>query len=309
MHAARKHLVAKKRANALARLLQARLTLRDRRADLTNPNRVDSALELPDVVSAIHIVLEALKARRAGANMLEITTCGAIYPYAPLLGGKLVALLMLSPEVGADYRAEYAAPSIISSQMRNQPVIRDNVLAYLGTTSLYVHGSSQYNRLKLPANVIAPDQAELAYIAVGETSGYGTIQFSSDTSRAIDAWLSTRDSFREVNSVFGEGTSPKLRRLKAGLRSIGFDPDKLLQHRQQRLIYAAPFWSGACEWLTERTTDAPSYVERPQDFRDASERIAEFWRSRWLARRIDRAETIDAIALDTKERTGEGLLA
>lgn len=309
MHAARKHLVAKKRASALARLLQARMTLRDRRADLTNPNRVDSTLDLPEVVSAIHIVLEALKARRAGANMLEITTCGAIYPYAPLLGGKLVALLMLSPEVGADYRAEYTAPSIISSQMRNQPVIRENALVYLGTTSLYVHGSSQYNRLKLPAKVIAPDQAELAYIAVGETSGYGTIQFSSDTSRAIDAWLSTRDSFREVNSVFGEGTSPKLRKLKAGLRSIGFDPDKLLQHRQQRLIYAAPFWSGACEWLTERTIDAPSYVERPQDFRDASERIAEFWRSRWLARRIDRAETIDAIALDMKERAGKGLLA
>ena len=46
----------------------------------------------------MNIVLEALKGRRAGANLLEITTCGAIAPYNRILGGKLVALLMLSPQ-------------------------------------------------------------------------------------------------------------------------------------------------------------------------------------------------------------------
>ena len=65
--------------------------------------------------NAITIVLKALKGRRAGANLLEITTCGAIAPYNRILGGKLVALLMLSPRIGADYRRHYASPSIISS--------------------------------------------------------------------------------------------------------------------------------------------------------------------------------------------------
>ena len=150
MHVARKHLVAKKRAHAVGRLLQARLLL-ERHADaLVDPVRVSAALEEVGVKSAFNIVVEALKARRAGANMLEITTCGAIDPYGPVLGGKLVALLMMSPQIGADYRAAYDAPSIISSQMLNRPVIRDNSLVYLGTTSLYRHGSSQYNRLRLP---------------------------------------------------------------------------------------------------------------------------------------------------------------
>jgi hypothetical protein len=287
MHAARKQLVAKKRAYALGRLFQAKRTLTLRRADMTDPERVLAALESDEVKSALNIVLEALKARRAGANMLEITTCGAVAPYGPLLGGKLVALMMLSPQVGADYRAAYEAPSIISSQMRNQPVIRDNALVYLGTTSLYVHGSSQYNRLKLPAGILAEDQEILRYQPIGETTGFGTVQFSPETSRALDALLSVHREYKDVNSVFGEGTSPKLRKLKAGMRLIGFDPDRFLRHQQRRLIYAAPLTRSSRDWLLERTTALPDYLANPKAHVDASDRIADFWRTRWLANRLD----------------------
>jgi hypothetical protein len=227
--------------------------------------------------------------------MLEITTCGAIYPYAPMLGGKLVSLLMLSPEVAADYKATYDAPSIISSQMRNKPVIRDNSLVYLGTTSLYLHGSSQYNRLTLPAGIIADDQPEIRYFPVGETTGFGTVQFSAETSRVIDALLSQRNAYKEVNSVFGEGTSPKLRKLKSGLRLIGFEPDRLLRHQQQRLIYGSPMFKEARDWLMERTTSLPSYLASPDRFRGSTHKIAEFWRSRWLAKRLDHDSSFFAL--------------
>jgi len=149
---------------------------------------------------------------------------------------------MLSPQLGADYQRSYAAPSIISSQMRNMPVTRDNALVYLGTTSLYVHGSSQYNRLALPAGTIAPDQPTIRFEPIGQTSGFGTVQFSLKTSKAIDAFLSAENDFKDVNSVFGEGTSPKLRKLKMGLRRLGLEPDKIIQHRQHRLIYAIPLF-------------------------------------------------------------------
>ena len=216
MHIARKQLVAKKRASGLSRLLSARLAISEHRDELTDPDCAPAVLGKDEVRSAINVVLEALKGRRAGANLLEITTCGAIAPYNRILGGKLVALLMLSPQVGADYQRRYASPSIISSQMKNCRVTRDSTLVYLGTTSLYVHGSSQYNRLQLPAGTIAPDQETIRYNALGQTSGFGTVQFSSETSRAIEAYLAHDDQFREVNSVFGEGTSPKLRKVKMG---------------------------------------------------------------------------------------------
>ena len=298
MHVARKQLVAKKRASALSRLLSARLVIAEHRDELTDPDRAPAALRKDKVRSAVNIVLEALKGRRAGANLLEITTCGAIAPYNRILGGKLVALLMLSPQVSADYRRRYASPSIISSQMKNRRVTRDSTLVYLGTTSLYVHGSSQYSRLQLPAGTIAPDQESIRYNAIGRTSGFGTLQFSPETSRAIDAYLAYERDFKEVNSVFGEGTSPKLRKVKMGLRRLGFDPDKLIQHRHHRLIYAAPLFPKARDWLQERTAELPGYVAAPEGCKDATERIASYWRQRWLASRLRHQSSMAALPRD-----------
>ena len=305
MHIARRQLVAKKRALALSRLLSARLVIARHREELTDPELASAALGKDSVRSAVNIVVEALKGRRAGANLLEITTCGAIAPYNRILGGKLVALLILSPRIGADYRRRYASPSIISSQMKNRPVIRDSALVYLGTTSLYVHGSSQYNRLRLPAGTIAPEQESICYNAIGQTSGFGTIQFSAETSKAIDAYLAFEHDFREVNSVFGEGTSPKLRKLKMGLRRLGFDPDKLIQHRHHRLIYGAPLFPKARDWLQERVTELPGYVAAPDGYEDATERIAAFWRRRWLASRLRHRPTMAALPEDGFVPLGE----
>ena len=305
MHVARKQLVARKRASALSRLLLARLVIAEHRHELTDPDRAPATLGQDKVRGAVNIVLEALKGRRAGANLLEITTCGAIAPYNRILGGKLVALLMLSPQVGADYRRRYANPSIISSQMKNRRVTRDNTLVYLGTTSLYVHGSSQYNRLQLPAGTIAPDQESIRYHAIGKTSGFGTIQFSPDTSRAIDAFLAYDSDFKEVNSVFGEGTSPKLRKVKMGLRRLGFDADKLMQHRHHRLIYGAPLFPKAREWLLERVAELPGYVAAPDDYEDATENIAAFWRRRWLASRLFHESSMAALPGDLFVPLGE----
>ena len=305
MHTARKQLVARKRASAMSRLLSARLAIAQHRDELTDPDRVSAALGKDRVRGAVNILLEALKGRRAGANLLEITTCGAIAPYNRILGGKLVALLMLSPQIGIDYRRRYSGPSIISSQMKNRPVIRDSALVYLGTTSLYVHGSSQYNRLRLPAGTIAPDQETINYGAIGQTSGFGTIQFSPETSRAIDAFLARERDFREVNSVFGEGTSPKLRKVKMGLRRLGFDPDKLIQHRHHRLIYAAPLFPAARDWLQERVSELPGYIAAPDGHGDATERIAAFWRRRWLASRVRHRSSMTALPHDSFVPLGE----
>ena len=305
MHTARKQLVARKRASALSRLLSARLAIAEHRDELTDPDRASAALGKDKVRGAVNIVLEALKGRRAGANLLEITTCGAIAPYNRILGGKLVALLVLSPQIGVDYRRRYSGPSIISSQMKNRAVIRDNALVYLGTTSLYVHGSSQYNRLRLPAGTIAPDQESIRYDAIGQTSGFGTIQFSSETSRAINAFLAHECDFKEVNSVFGEGTSPKLRKVKMGLRRLGFDPDRLIQHRHHRLIYGAPLFPTAREWLQERVSELPGYIAAPDGYGDATESIAAFWRRRWLASRLCHRPSMAALSRERFVPLGE----
>lgn len=295
MQKARRHLVARKRAGLLAELLHARWTLREYRAALLDPNQLDSALAREPVEIALQTVLAALKSRYAGINMLEISTCGAIPPYQHVLGGKLAALLLFSPQIADDYRNLYSGPSIISSQLKNAPIHCDNTLVYLGTTSLYAQGSSQYERIRLPAGVISAQQAELRYQKIGFTSGYGTLQFLAETRKAVEDYLSQRREFRDVNSIFGEGSSPKLRRLVAGLRTLGFPPDKLTLHNRPRLIYAAELSSQARDLLNARSAVLPDYLLQPQNFRDATDRIAAFWRKRWLASRLSHVPSMNAL--------------
>jgi hypothetical protein len=295
-HKARSLMVAKKRAFELARLLGARVRLREIKDAFLDPERILSVLHLDETRIAITTAWLAAKTRRVGTNLLELTTCGAIPPYNHLLGGKLTALLLLSPQVNADYRARYGSePSIIGSLLKNQPLIRDSTLVYLGTTSLYALGSSQYERLRLPAGIIAPDQQELRFQRIGYTSGYGTVQFTPETVKSVDRVLAKELGYREVNSIFGEGPSPRLRKLRTGLKLLGFDPENLLRHNQHRLIYGVPLCAQARDFLRGETSEIPDYLTCPENYRDATGRIAEFWRRRWLASRLNHLPALEAL--------------
>ena len=284
----RRMLVRKKRAFELARLLDAQRILAVHRNGLTDPETVLATLDLDEVRTAVNAAMSAIKGRRIGTNILEITTCGAVAPYNRMLGGKLVALLLLSPQVVADYRQRYGSePAIIRSQLRNRPVVPDNTLVWLGTTSLFAHGSSQYERLRLPAGLIAADQPEIRYRYLGDTTGYGTVQFADDTVRALDSVMRRRRGYRDVNSVFGEGASPRMRKLRSGLDAIGFNASLTMIHHQERRIYGVPLFPEAAAYLCGLERTVPGYVRSPETCPDASERIAEFWRQRWLSRRLE----------------------
>ena len=301
----RRMLVRKKRAFELARLLDARRILTANRNTLTDPACAFAAMEREEIRTAINTAMSAIKSRRIGTNLLEITTCGAVAPYNRMLGGKLVALLLLSPQVAVDNNRRYGdEPAIIRSQLKNTRVVPDNTLVWLGTTSLFSHGSSQYERLRLPAGIIAPGQQELRYRYLGETTGYGTVQFADDTVRALDTVMRRRRGYRDVNSVFGEGASPRLRKLRSGLDAIGFNASLTMLHHQGRRIYGVPLFPTAATYLCGLDPNVPDHIRSPESCEDASERIAEFWRERWLARRLEHEESWSALG-----ETGPWLLS
>lgn len=287
VHGSRRMLVRKKRAFELARLLDSRRVLTANRRELVDPETALGVIHREEVRTAINTAFSAIKSQRIGTNLLEITTCGAVAPYNRMLGGKLVALLLLSPEVAADNQSRYGQePTIIRSQLKNTRVVPDNNLVWLGTTSLFSHGSSQYERLRLPAGVVAPDQPEIRYTYLGETSGYGTIQFADETVRALESVQKRKRGYREVNSVFGEGASPRMRKLRTGLDAIGFSADRIMQHHQERRVYGVPLCPGAGAYLCGLAPELPEYVTAPGSYSDATERIADFWRRRWLSSRL-----------------------
>lgn len=292
---ARSHLFRAKRAQALAELLSVRRQLTEAGFTRASAAHLERALADSRGVRAILSVLRRVKASHVGVEMMDLTVCGAIAPYNTLLGGKLVSLLMASSEVVSAYREMYSGTcSVIASAMAGRAVRRPANLVLLGTTSLYGVASSQYNRIRMPAAVAGgvADQ-QLEFIPLGRTSGFGSYHFSQGTIEAMELVLARTQRGREVNSIFGEGVNPKLRKVRAALNSVGLPSSELLRHGQSRLVYAVPLASNFRSVLLGYAR-RPHYILPPS--RPTTEAIAKFWRERWLARRIENPGVLDEVA-------------
>lgn len=236
-----KALYRRKRAEQLARLLSAKKTIRD----IINADDFDEIwrdfCKSEAGNSAIRSALVAQKTKHIGSSLMELNVCGAIPPYNEILGGKLVALLATSPQVVHDYKERYAdKASEIASRLKGKPVCRPADLVYVGTTSLYYVGSSQYNRLKIPGSVFDTD-FDIVWKRLGMTIGFGTMHISKATTMSLTE--ATSDGFNRINHVFGEGASPKMRLLTMSIRelleSTNEDSKDFSKHAMSRIVYGA----------------------------------------------------------------------
>lgn len=281
-------LYRRKRASTLADLIRARGTLTDLGAP--DPASVERALGTGAGLRALEVALRRIKQTVLASHVMELITCGAVPPYREVLGGKLAALLMLSRTVAEDYERKYTGQvSLIASGLAARPVVRPACLAWLTTSSLYAIGSSQYNRLKL-----SMASGVLSYERIGVTRSFGTVHFASDTIAALNESARLADANRRrVNNLFGEGTSPKMRLVRAGLETLGLDSDVFLRHHSPRLLYGANLCSNLPDLLIG-LSEAPQYVLPAGPASTAI--LIDHWRERWLARRLQRGDICARVA-------------
>jgi hypothetical protein len=294
MSRAQTHLFRAKRAEALARVLQVRKGLR--KAGFTEATK-EGLLKVMDSAAgrrAIEIVLRHVKATRIGINLLEITICGAVAPYNALLGGKLVAMLLTSPEVVQEYERRYRkACSVIASSTAARAVQRRPNLVALGTTSLYGAGSAMYNRIAIPADEMGGRPGDMVrYEELGKSVGFGSIQFSPATINEIEAIIEAQADGRQINHIFGEGVSPRLRKVRSGMEAVGLPPDKLMQHGTPRIVYGVALAEQFREVLLGRRINKPPYFFPFEDSTIVTQGIGDYWIRRWLSRRIERDEVL-----------------
>ena len=267
---------------------------------LAQANSSAELLQTEDGLWALNHALRQLKKRFSATSMMEITVCGAVPPYNHLLGGKLACLMMLDPQVRHDYEERYRdAYSIIASQMAGRLVKKPPLLAFLGTTSLYPGRSSQYNRVKLPAGICAGQDTATGYEEFGVSEGYGSPNLSAETEVTLGALAGAVRKYRNVNFVFGEGQSPKLRQLREGFAALGLQSSNILKHGTQRIVYGIR--------LAQNTTRVLLGIDPAPRFHvpaktDAGDRIAEFWRRRWLSSRLSHAPALAAVAASSPMR-------
>jgi hypothetical protein len=288
-----------KRAELLASLLRVRAAIPP--LGLADTATLSAFASTGEGASAIRTLARRSKARRMGVAVGEIAVCGAAAPYRELLGGKLVSMLLMSPEVRMAYAERYdESESIIASATAGRAIRRDPSLALLMTTSLYGSSASQYNRLRLPRAPLGGVGPDLEYHELALTEGYGSSQFSEDTIVALSNLLAQEGDGRRINSVFGEGVNPRLRKAREGLELLGLPAGALLKHGSPRLVYAVPLADNIHSYLQGLDPEVRWSVPG-DDPTAATQAIAEWWRSRWLAARSTKPEVLSAVARHTLE--------
>ncbi|WP_437537387.1 Druantia anti-phage system protein DruA [Sorangium sp. So ce726] len=246
---------------------------------------------------ALSAAIRQLKKRFSATAMMEITVCGAIAPYNHLLGGKLACLMMTSPQVRRGYADRYDdGYSIIASQMAGRLIVKEPCLVFLGTTSLYTERSSQYNRVRLPVGAVAGQTDDVPYQYLGESRGYGSPNLSQETEEALEQLRHAVTNYRNVNFVFGEGQSPKLRQLREGFAALGLERTDVLNHGSQRIVYGIPLARNTTRYLLGIDREAEFSVPETAT---ATDEVAAFWLGRWLASRLDHPPALAAVGAST----------
>jgi hypothetical protein len=244
-------------------------------------------------------VVRIARSKTVGTEIADLTVCGAVAPYSHLAGGKLVAMLAVTPDVVAEYKRRYeGVPGIIASSMAGRPVGRSANLCYVGTTSLYGKRPSQYDRLSMPAQLVGGDPVDAIRYefirdqADSRTQGIGTFHFSSRTLKALERFVQGRKGGWKANNLFGEGTSPKLRGLRDGLLALGLDAAELLIHGMSRCMYGVRLARNLDRYLLGMDA-VPAWTFDP-NFKNA-ESVSRWWATRWGEGRASRADVLALI--------------
>lgn len=294
------HLYRSKRCRQLARLLSIRKIFQEYGMKTGSRLEMKELLTSGSVKASVAQLVRMIKAEHVGIDMMDITVCGAVAPYNLLLGGKLICMLLCSPEVTQYYCKRYGGQeSIIASSMKGKPVIRKPNLVLLCTTSLYGVGSSQYNRVKIPlAEFGGGNMGQIIYENLGHSFGFGTYHFSKDTIDLSNVLISRRRNNRLVNSIFGEGVNPLMRKIREALELVGLHSDGILQHGNRRVIYGIKLAKNFREILLG-ISQRPIYLIPQTKSQVRTNLIAQFWMRRWLSNRITRPEILDDVAKHT----------
>ncbi len=290
-------LYLRKRAEQLSKLLQSKKLLNDLMLGSNFERMWLPFAESETGYSAIRTALIAQKGKHIGSSMMELNVCGAVPPYNEILGGKLVALLATSPQVIYDYYKRYdLRRSEIASRLKGEDVRRSAELVYIGTTSLYYVGSSQYNRLKVPKEILETD-FDIQWRRLGKTFGFGTMHISKATTMSLTE--ATSDiGFTRINHVFGEGASPKMRLMSMAIRELletnQVEAKELSKHAMSRIVYGASLAKNTKEYLLG-LEDKANYGFDIEDYIVGTKKIISFWQQRWVLSRLRFTPIFDRI--------------
>ncbi len=182
-------------------------------------------------------------------NLMDAYVVGAVPPYADLLGGKLVASLIASEEVANKFEERYGSKvGLISGRQKQAKLALVTVTSALGR-------SSMYNRLRLMPSRQRQSTPVVELRRLGETVGYGHFQITNDLFSQLRQVLQEDGHKYADGHQFGDGPNWRIRVARAGLETVGLDPDRVLKHGIRREVYVMPIARNAQAFLAGTDAD------------------------------------------------------
>ena len=209
----------------------------------------------------------AQQRRAALVHCMDAYVVGAVPPYSFLLGGKLVASLIGSAEVGEAFARRYAASKgQISKRHKAARLVLVTVTSALGRSSLY-------NRLKLTDQDEENPRLLAELIRVGATVGFGHFHLSESLFAQLREVVKEKGHYYADAHQYGDGPNWRIRLSRVGLAMLGLDAD-LLRHGITREIFVMPLAMNYRDFLRGQVEEAQ--LDRPA-IREISGAAQERW--------------------------------
>ena len=191
---------------------------------------------------------------------LNAQRVGALPPYNDLLGGKLVASLLLSKELRLSFQRKYKNRKTV---IENR--ILPNRLLFITTTGAF--GKSPiYERLSY-------NSKKMSWF-LGYTKGYGSFHIPDDIYQNMLDYLSCNGI--NIKRGYGSGPSRKLKLISLAMDRMGFYSGA--HHNIKRGVYLFT--------AVENLRDVIHLNRSPKYINPTVEEFSQFWKERWILPRM-----------------------
>lgn len=191
-------------------------------------------------------------------NCMTAYILGAIPPYNRILGGKLVALTVMYPEVRKWFYDKYKNSKSIITNVQKKPY-----LVYIDTMGAFGK-SSIYNRL-------------FNWDFIGYTKGQSHIHITANGSWELIKKVVPEEVFKTYK--YGQGPNWKMRILGKGLRELGLSAE-MMSIGWQRGYYRCTLAENWKEYLQGK-------AHRVKWKKFDEDELVELWKTRWVIPRLD----------------------
>jgi hypothetical protein len=191
-------------------------------------------------------------------NCMTAYILGAIPPYNRILGGKLVALTVMFPEIRKWFYDKYKNSKSIITKVQKKPY-----LVYVDTMGAFGK-SSIYTRL-------------FNWDFIGYTKGKSHIHITANGSWELIKKVVSPEDFKTYK--YGQGPNWKMRILGKGLRELGFS-DEMMSIGWKRGYYRCTLAENWQEYLQGK-------ANRVKWKQFENDKLVEYWRERWVLPRLD----------------------